>query len=535
MVQNQFGRYQIKEKLGMGGMSVVYRALDTESDRDVALKILHIHMADDDNLVRRFRREAQIAKHLQHPHIIRIYDYGEVKQRPYITMQFMTGGSLAQLFARPVKIKLDGAVQLLKIIGSALDYAHQQGVVHRDLKLENILLDEHYQPILSDFGIAHLSEATRLTSTGQRFGTPLYMSPEQARGVRALDYRSDLYSLAVMTYLMATGYFPFSGGDSLVILNQHLNMYPPLPTQLNPQLPPEVNRVLLRGLGKNPEDRYESATAFVDAFAEATTNAALTKTLILSSHPTPFLPEDGATPYLNMNMPEGANTLTVGTFSGAKETGIPAEQPSIPEKQSHRRRLLVMLLLILGIIGMGALVASQGAGPSGNLLTETPPSQNALAGNDQTITVSATANPGHLPVASTIPVSPVGPGVASSAAPAVSNTPTHTPTVIRTRTPNPATTTPSRVPPTSTRVPATNTPLPPTATYVPSTNTPVPPTSVPPTSVPPTSVPPTSAPPTNPPPPAPTDPPPQPTNPPLLPLPTLPIPLPTLPLGLPGL
>ena len=496
----------------MGGMSVVYRARDTESDQDVALKILHIHMADDDNLVRRFRREAQIAKHLQHPHIIRIYDYGEVKHRPYITMHFMTGGSLAQLFARPVKIKLDGAVQLLKIIGSALDYAHQQGVVHRDLKLENILLDEHYQPILSDFGIAHLSEATRLTSTGQRFGTPLYMSPEQARGVRVLDYRSDLYSLAVMTYLMATGYFPFSGGDSLVILNQHLNMYPPLPTQLNPQLPLEANRVLLRGLGKNPEDRYESATAFVDAFAEATTNAALTKTLILSSHPTPFLPEGGATPYLNMNMPQGANTLTVGTFSGAKETGIPAEQPVMPEKQSRRRRLLVMLLLILGIVGIGALVANQGDGPSGNLFTETPP-QNALTGDDEAITASVTAHPGLLPVASTIPASPVEPGVASSAAPAVSPTPTRTPTVTRTRTPNPATatTTPSRVPPTATRVP--------------STNTPVPPTSVPPTSVPPTNLPPLP----------PTDPPPQPTNPPLLPLPTLPIPLPTLPLGLPGL
>lgn len=532
MAQNQFGRYQIKEKLGMGGMSVVYRALDIESNQDVALKILHIHMAEDENLVRRFRREAQIAKHLQHPHIISIYDYGEIKHRPYITMQFMAGGSLAKLFAQPVKIKLDGAVQLLKIISGALDYAHQQGVVHRDLKLENILLDEHFQPILSDFGIAHLSEATRLTSTGQLFGTPLYMSPEQARGVRVLDYRSDLYSLAVMTYLMATGYFPFSGGDSLVILNQHLNMYPPLPTQLNPQLPLEVNRVLLRGMGKNPEDRYESATAFVDAFAEATKSAALTKTLILSSHPTPFLPEGGDTPYLNM--PQRANTLTVGTFSGAEETKTPKEQPVMPEKQPRRRRLLVMLLLVLGIIGMGALVANQGSGPSANIFTETPSPQNALAVDDQTITASVTGHPGLLPATSTTPASTVEPDVASSATPGVSPTPTDTPTVTRTRTPNPgtATTTPSRVPPTTTRVPATNTPVPPTATRVPPTNTPVPPTSVPPTSMPPTSVPPTSVPPTSVPP---TDPPPQPTNPPLLPLPTLPLPLPTLPLGLPGL
>ena len=289
MLHGDFGKYQIEEVIGVGGMSVVYRAVDTALNRTVAIKILNMQQAVDAQEARRFQREAQIVQKLRHPHIINLYEYGEIEDQPYLVMEYMPGGSLAQHFLKPVSVTLGESAGWLKAIASALDYAHANGVIHRDLKLENILIDEQGQLMLSDFGIARMIDATRLTESGQIFGTPLYMSPEQVRGVKDVDFRADIYSLSVIAYLLATGYFPFSGISSLAILNQHLGGTAPLPSNLNPRLPSQTDWVLYKGLSKLPQDRFASAGALAQAFEATVSSASAADIVILTAQPTPIL------------------------------------------------------------------------------------------------------------------------------------------------------------------------------------------------------------------------------------------------------
>lgn len=276
----RFGPYVIQEKLGAGGMAAVYKAFDEERGEVVALKVLHATLASQEDVVQRFRQEVEIANRLRHPHVVAVHKQGVIKNRPFMVMQYLVGGTLSNRFQQPTEITSQHAVRLMRYIGGALDYAHRQGVVHRDLKLENILLDSRGDAYLSDFGIARIVGATRLTMTGSVVGTPLYLSPEQARGKLDLDYRSDLYSLAVIAYVLAVGRFPFDGNNVLAILNQHLTQPPPIPSEVNPNLSPALDAVLLKGLAKRPEDRYRSADAFIEAFAKAAENSAPTRTVI---------------------------------------------------------------------------------------------------------------------------------------------------------------------------------------------------------------------------------------------------------------
>ena len=276
----RFGPFVIHEKLGSGGMAAVYRAFDEESGQFVALKVLHATLAEQPEVIQRFQQEVDIVNRLRHAHVVAIHKHGIIKNRPYLVMQFMGGGTLAHHFEQPREITSQHAVRLMRHIGSALDYAHRQKVVHRDLKLENILLDNRGDAYLSDFGIARIIGGTRLTITGNVVGTPLYISPEQARGKLDLDYRSDLYSLAVIAYVLAVGRFPFDGNNVLAILNQHLSQPAPVPSEVNPTVPPALDNVLLKGLAKRPEDRYRSADAFIEAFALAAEGSVPHKTMI---------------------------------------------------------------------------------------------------------------------------------------------------------------------------------------------------------------------------------------------------------------
>ncbi len=267
---NRFGPYLVQQKLGGGGMAVVYKALNEETGATVALKVLRASLAEQPGIVERFKQEATIANRLRHPHIVAVNNYGTLKGRFYLELQYLAGGTLAQRFQRPVEMGSQEAIRLLRHVSSALDYAHRQGVVHRDLKLENILLDKRGDAALADFGIARILDgSTRLTATGSVIGTPLYISPEQARGETNLDHRGDLYSLAVIAYVLTVGRFPFNpdGSNMLVILNQHVSEPVPLPTELNPNLPRGLDTVLLKGLAKRREDRYPSADTFVEALA----------------------------------------------------------------------------------------------------------------------------------------------------------------------------------------------------------------------------------------------------------------------------
>ncbi len=266
---NQFGIYQVYEKLGTGGMAIVYRAYNPESKRTVALKILRASVMEQPGIMERFKQEATIAQRLRHAHIVAVYNHGSVKGRYFLEMQYMPGGTLAQRFATPSEIHPQESIRLLRNVASALDYAHKQGVVHRDLKLENILLDERAGAALSDFSIARLMDGNRLTATGYVVGTPMYIAPEQARGETDADFRADLYSFAVIAYLLATGRFPFMGDNMMVVMGQHISEPVPPPSRVSPGLPAALDAVLLKALAKNPRERYTNADTFVEAFARA--------------------------------------------------------------------------------------------------------------------------------------------------------------------------------------------------------------------------------------------------------------------------
>jgi serine/threonine protein kinase len=276
---NRFGPYIVQEKLGAGAMAVVYKAIHEEKQSTVALKVLRTSLTEQDEVTERFKQEVTIVNRLRHAHIVPVSDYGVLKSRSYMAMRYMAGGTLAKRFAQPTEIAPQEAVRLMRQIGGALDYAHAQGVVHRDLKLENILLDHRGDASISDFGIARIVDGARLTATGGVIGTPLYIAPEQAMAAE-IDYRADLYSLGIIMYLITVGYFPFDGGSVLAILNKHLSEPPPLPSRVNPNLPAALDSVLLKALAKDPADRYASADILVEAFARAITSRPVRNTIV---------------------------------------------------------------------------------------------------------------------------------------------------------------------------------------------------------------------------------------------------------------
>jgi beta-lactam-binding protein with PASTA domain/predicted Ser/Thr protein kinase len=251
------GRYRIQRKLGAGGMADVYLAEDQELGRRVAIKILNSRHGNDDQFIERFRREAKNAAALNHPNIVSIYDRGEAEDTYYIAMEFLDGRTLKELIvsrgAAPINVAIEYARQIL----SALRFAHRHGIVHRDIKPHNVLVDGEGRVKVTDFGIARAG-TSQMTETGSIVGTAQYLSPEQARGGE-VDPRSDLYSLGVVLYELLTGKTPFDGETPVEIAMKHLSTTPKPPSKLRPDIPPELDMVVLRALAKNPDDRYQSA------------------------------------------------------------------------------------------------------------------------------------------------------------------------------------------------------------------------------------------------------------------------------------
>ncbi len=251
------GRYRIQRKLGAGGMADVYLAEDQELGRRVAIKILNGRHANDDQFIERFRREAKNAAALNHPNIVSIYDRGEAEDTYYIAMEFLDGRTLKELIvsrgAAPINVTIEYARQIL----SALRFAHRHGIVHRDIKPHNVLVDGEGRVKVTDFGIARAG-TSQMTETGSIVGTAQYLSPEQARGGE-VDPRSDLYSLGVVLYELLTGKTPFDGETPVEIAMKHLSTAPKPPSKLRPDVPPELDMVVLRALAKSPDDRYQSA------------------------------------------------------------------------------------------------------------------------------------------------------------------------------------------------------------------------------------------------------------------------------------
>jgi formylglycine-generating enzyme required for sulfatase activity len=264
----KLGKYEILEEIGRGGFAVVYKARDTVLDRIVALKVLHPHWTADAGFVARFHREARAAANLRHPHIVTVHDAGEAEGQLYIAMEYLPGRTLRALLEAEGPLSLEQALPILEQTAEALDYAHAQGVVHRDVKPGNVMVEETergVQATLMDFGLVKaMTGSSVLTSQGTLLGSPEYMAPEQADPERAaeVDPATDRYALGVVAYHMLTGRVPFPG-NTPATLNAHEHKPVPPPRALRPGLSRAVEAALLKMLAKTPTDRFASARAFV--------------------------------------------------------------------------------------------------------------------------------------------------------------------------------------------------------------------------------------------------------------------------------
>jgi len=272
LVGQTLGGYHLVEKLGQGGMATVYKAYESTLDRYVAVKVLPPFFAGDANFAQRFKREAKAVAHLSHPNIIPIYNFGEEKGITYIAMQLMQGGTLKH--PRGEVYPAEEALRKLLPVLHALGYAHQRGIVHRDIKPSNILLTEDNWPVIADFGLVQMAEASaRLTGSGVGLGTPAYMSPEQGQGGR-VDQRSDIYSLGIVLYEMVTGDVPFHADTPMAVLLKHISEPMPQAHKANPNIPREVEAIILKATAKEPEKRFQSAEEMASAMEQALRNIA---------------------------------------------------------------------------------------------------------------------------------------------------------------------------------------------------------------------------------------------------------------------
>jgi hypothetical protein len=251
-------RYELRELCGTGGMSTVFRAHDRQLERTVALKFLHERHLGDEESVERFRREARSAAPLSHPHIVTVIDRGEHDGRPFIVFEYVVGENLKQRIREQGALPIPEALRLALEVGSALAFAHQHGLVHRDVKPQNVLLTDEGRAKMTDFGIARSLDVQRgLTQTGTVLGTSEYIAPEQAQGA-SVDERTDVYSLGVVLYELLTGEVPFHGDSFVEVALRHVNEPPPSVRDRRPDVPPRLAQAVERALAKRPRDRFAS-------------------------------------------------------------------------------------------------------------------------------------------------------------------------------------------------------------------------------------------------------------------------------------
>jgi serine/threonine protein kinase len=262
--------YRVEERVGRGGMGVVYRAEHLNLRRRAAIKIIAPDLAESEGFRERFTREARIAAALEHPNIVTVYDIEPVGDSIQMVMSWIEGEDLQRVLEREGALAPDRAARLLDQMAAALDHAHLRDhpVLHRDIKPSNIMIGPHERAILTDFGIARLIGDVSLTQTGQMVGTPAFMAPEVVQGVEA-DARADVYALGVVLYQMLTGQAPFRAETPLALLHAHVHTPPPAPRTVVPGLPPAVDQVLLRALAKDPAARFQTAGELARAFRAA--------------------------------------------------------------------------------------------------------------------------------------------------------------------------------------------------------------------------------------------------------------------------
>ena len=334
LIGQNLGNYQITGFLGEGGMASVYRAHQAAIKRDVAIKLIKVGMGDQAQFMQRFAREAQTVAALNHPHIVKVFDYGQEGDLAYLVMELQPGGSLANLIEAG-QIPTARIAAILDQVASALDYAHRQGIVHRDLKPQNILLDPDGNAILTDFGIAKLLNVSTasLTQSGVAIGTPTYMAPEQWQGL-PVDGRTDIYALGVVLYQMLSGQLPFQGDTPFSVMHKHIYDTPPSVISDRPQLPPAVDQVLRTALAKSPDDRYKTAGEMAIAFRAA---------------------------LAGQSLPMSAAATAVPTGTTTSLLSSPATAVLHPAAASASRRGSPTLLIAVGLIVVALLVIGGGA------------------------------------------------------------------------------------------------------------------------------------------------------------------------------
>lgn len=262
------GPYKITSYLGQGGMATIYRAKQLTLDRDVALKVIHPALKDDQSFILRFKREASIVAKLNHPNIVPVYDFGEFEGVSYIVMRFIEGHTLKDILSDQ-KLGTKQILDILRPVSDALAYAHSRGVLHRDVKPSNVLIDTEGNVYLADFGLARIAHSGESTLSQEMIiGSPQYISPEQGKGEQA-DERSDIYSLAVVVYEMFTGRVPFAGDTPYTTILGHINDPLPLPRQYNPKMSPAVEQVIVKALAKDREKRFRTVREFIRALDNA--------------------------------------------------------------------------------------------------------------------------------------------------------------------------------------------------------------------------------------------------------------------------
>ena len=321
------GRYELQDVAGSGGMSSVYRARDTVLERMVAIKILHDHFSDDPEYVERFRREARALAQLNHPNIVTVIDRGEFEGRQFIVFEHVEGENLKELIKREGQLPVDRAIALVHQVARGLAFAHDHGVVHRDVKPHNVLIDEDGVAKVTDFGIARsLEPGDGLTETGTLLGTSEYIAPEQASGAR-VDERSDQYSLAVVLYELLAGEPPYTGDNFMAVAMKHIQQPVPSVRETRPDVSPRLDAIISRAMAKHPEDRFPSTEAMVAALEAARVGTDATPV------PAPR-PDDGAT------------------------ESIPVSGPLPPPIQRSRRRFPLPVLIGLIAVGVAALLVA---------------------------------------------------------------------------------------------------------------------------------------------------------------------------------
>ncbi|MCB9105876.1 MAG: serine/threonine-protein kinase [Anaerolineales bacterium] len=474
LIGTRLGAYEVIEAIGEGGMARIYRGFHTELNRYAAIKVINWGLQEDPEFTERFRREAQAIASLRHPNIVQIYDFGKHASGYFMAMEFIEGSDLAvrlrQLKADQELLAKDQVIRIIKDVAAALDYAHEQGVIHRDVKPSNIMINRRGQSILTDFGLvmlpAHASQAT----LGNTFGTPHYVAPEQAISSAAAVPASDVYSLGVILFELTTGQLPFDDESPLSVALKHVSDLPPSPRSINPDLEHSVEDVILRALSKDPSDRFISAGDMALALQAAWSNGVPTSVGASAAMPGPILPPGvpPASEVKNITLPDVRSVSPVA--DRPPDVATSEQLAARPKEEKSSTHWLPMAFVGLGGIVIGALA----------LLL-----YNMMGGTPPTPTSTSPPTPSELANAIIIPetIEPVqeitDTPTASPTATATPLPPTDTPTDLPSDTPIPIPTdTPSPVPtdtPTATDTTTATPSATPTSTLTPTlTPTPTP-------------------------------------------------------------